>query len=150
MLVSSVPGQSEVEHHAAEADPVAIWQARQALQGEIGSHLSEQVKIVLATEDLCDTSSGRALRNRCVYLGVASASENAVRVAAEQSSDLNMTLSIGGLTALNITKHEIRSICLEAFYERWRNTSLVMEKWLGLEASSPFFRHNSTYAKTDA
>ena len=137
-LCLSVPGQSEVEHRAAEADPVAIWQARQALQGEIGSHLSEQIRFALATEDLCDTSSGRALRNRCIYLGVASASENAVRVAAEQSSDLNMTLSMGGLTALNITKHEVRSICLEAFYERWRNTSLVMEKWLGLEASSPF------------
>ena len=82
-LCFSIPSQSEVEHRAAEADPVAIWQARQALQGEIGSHLSDQIMLALATDDLCDTSSGRALRNRCLYLGVAAASEEAVRIAAE-------------------------------------------------------------------
>ena len=137
-LCLSVPSQSEVELRAMEADPVAIWEARLALQGEIGKHLTNQINLALATGNLCDTSSGRALRNRCIFLGVASTSEIAVRVAAEQSSDLNMTLSIGGLTALNITSQAVRDTCLEAFYERWKDTTLVMEKWLGLEASSPF------------
>ena len=137
-LCLSIPSQSEVEHRAAEADPVAIWQARQALQGEIGSHLSDHIMLVLATDDLCDTSSGRALRNRCLYLGVAAASEEAVRIAAEHSSDLNMTLSMGGLAALNTSSYLERSLCLADFYERWKNSPLVMEKWLGLEASAPF------------
>ena len=39
---------------------------------------------------------------------------------------------------MNITNHELRGICLEAFYERWKGTSLVIEKWLSLEASAPF------------
>ena len=64
--------------------------------------------------------------------------ETAVKVAAEQSSDLNMTLSIGGLTALNITSHAVRDMCLEAFYERWKDTFPSHGKWLGLKASSPF------------
>ena len=137
-LCLCIPNQSEVEHRASDADPVAIWQARQALQGEIGSHLSDQIKLALATSDLCVTPAGRALRNRCLYLGVAAASEEAVRVAAKQSFDLNMTLSMGALAALNITSQAERDICLASFYERWKHTSLVMEKWLSLEASAPF------------
>ena len=137
-LCLSIPSQSEVEFCEGEADPVAIWHARQALQGIIGSHLSDQVTHALQNHDLRNTSSGRALRNRCLYLGVAAGSEEAVRVAAEQSYDLNMTLSIGGLVALNSSIYEVRSICLAAFYERWKDTSLVMEKWLSLEASAPF------------
>ena len=137
-LCLSIPSQSEVEHRSAEVDPVAIWNTRQALQGEIGSHLSDQITLALATDDLCNTASGRALRNRCLYLGVAAASEEAIRVAARQSSDCSMTLSMGGLAALNITSHPDREPCLKAFYERWKDTSLVMEKWLGLEASAPF------------
>ena len=46
----SVPSQSEVDPHTAEADPVAIWRARQALQGEIGSQLSGD-QFALAAED---------------------------------------------------------------------------------------------------
>ena len=59
-------------------------------------------------------------------------------IAVAQSSNLNMTLSMGGLSALNITSHEDRSICLASFYKNWKHNPLVMEKWLSLEASAPF------------
>ena len=137
-LCLSIPSQSEVEYRAADAEPVAIWQARQSLQGEIGKQLSGQISRALATDVLCKTSSGRALRNRCLYLGVAAGNEAATNVAAEQSYDLNMTLSMGGLAALNITSNEGRRTCLADFYERWKDTSLVIEKWLSLEASAPY------------
>ena len=137
-LCLSVPGQSEVEHRTSQADPVAIWTARQALQGALGRHLSDQISTCLADKGLLETASGRALRNRCLYLGVAAGMDEAVKAAAEQSSDLNMTLSMGGLTALNVTEHKERQACLNRFYERWTSSSLVMEKWLSLEASAPY------------
>ena len=49
-----------------------------------------------------------------------------------------MTLSMGGLAALNTSSYPERSLCLADFYERWKDSPLVMEKWLGLEASAPF------------
>ena len=137
-LCLSVPGQSEVEHRTKQADPVAIWTARQALQGALGRHLSDQISTCLAYKGLLETAAGRALRNRCLYLGVAAGMDEAVKAAAEQSSDLNMTLSMGGLTALNVTEHTERQACLNRFYERWTSSSLVMEKWLSLEASAPY------------
>ena len=137
-LCLSVPGQSEVEQRTVEADPVAIWQARQALQGAIGSQLSGSIGSCLDDEGLLETAAGRALRNRCLYLGIAAGMEEAVQVAARQSSDLNMTLSMGGLTALNVTDHPERQRCLDRFYERWNRSSLVMEKWLSLGASAPY------------
>ena len=78
-LCFSIPGQSEVEHSAADCDPVAVWQARQALQRDIGRRLSDQVAHALTTDSLCETPSGRALRNRCLYLGVAAGSEDALQ-----------------------------------------------------------------------
>ena len=137
-LCLSVPGQSEVEHRANMADPVAIWTARQALQGALGQQLSDQISSCLADDGLVQAAAGRALRNRCLYLGVAAGMDEAVKVAAEQSSDLNMTLSMGGLSALNVTEHPERQACLNRFYERWRSSSLVMEKWLSLEACAPY------------
>ena len=137
-LCLSVPGQSEVEHRTNMADPVAIWTARQALQGALGQHLSDLISTCLADDGLVKAAAGRALRNRCLYLGVAAGMDQAIQAAAVQSSDLNMTLSIGGLTALNVTEHTERQACLHRFYERWTSSSLVMEKWLSLEACAPY------------
>ena len=137
-LCLSVPGQSEVEHRTNMADPVAIWTARQALQGALGQHLSDLISTCLADDGLVKAAAGRALRNRCLYLGVAAGMDQAIQAAAVQSSDLNMTLSMGGLTALNVTEHTERQACLHRFYERWTSSSLVMEKWLSLEACAPY------------
>ncbi len=137
-LCLSVPGQSEVEHRTTDADPVAIWQARQALQGALGSRLSDLIASCLADDSTAETAAGRALRNRCLYLGVAAGMDDATQTAARQSSDLNMTLSMGGLSALNVTRHDEREACLHRFYERWKASSLVMEKWLSLGASAPY------------
>ena len=145
-LCLSVPGQSEVEHRTKSADPVAIWTARQELQGALGARLANLISACMDDEGLFDTAAGRALRNRCLYLGVAAGMNEAVKAAAGQSSDLNMTLSMGGLAALNVTEYPERQACLQRFYERWSMSSLVMEKWLSLEACAP---HSGTIAQLE-
>ena len=137
-LCLSVPGQSEVEHRSAEANPVAIWTARYDLQAALGQRMADQISSCLADDSLAETAAGRALRNRCLYLGVAAGMDAAVQAAVQQSSDLNMTLSMGGLNALNATEHAERQTCLDRFYARWNSSSLVMEKWLSLGASAPY------------
>ena len=47
-----------------------------------------------------------------------------------------MSLSIGGLQALNHSNHAYRQQALDGFYHRWQDQPLVMEKWLMLSSTS--------------
>jgi aminopeptidase N len=76
------------------------------------------------------------LQNKLLGLACASGDETALDIALAQSENLNMSLSMGGLQALNHTDHANRGRALGSFYERWDGSALVMEKWLMLSASS--------------
>ncbi|MDF3054780.1 MAG: pepN [Gammaproteobacteria bacterium] len=48
----------------------------------------------------------------------------------------NMTDTIGALTALNHANCEEREVALGAFYQHWQHETLIVDKWLSLQAQS--------------
>ncbi len=79
----------------------------------------------------------RALRNLCLAFLMDLADESARRlcVAQLESAD-NMTDAMAALTALANCDCPERRPALDAFYAKWQDEPLVVDKWLGVEALS--------------
>src|SRR2546430_4467450 len=80
----------------------------------------------------------RALKNACLDLLAMSGSSAAIGMAERQyeSAD-NMTDRMGALAALALHDVPARARCLEHFYRTYESDPLVVDKWLGLQASIP-------------
>ncbi len=137
--VMTLPSQAVVEGAIKPADPVAIYWARYALQGQLakglGNHLHDRLQ---QAERLAQDSSGRALLNRMLDWALAGDVPDSVQMALRQSQDKNMTLSSGAVQALNKTNRAERKQALAAFEQRWSDAPLVLEKWFAAEASAPY------------
>ena len=137
--VMTLPSQAVVEGAIKPADPVAIYWARYALQGqlakELGNHLHDRLQ---QAERLAQASSGRALLNRMLDWALAGDLPDSAQMALRQSQDQNMTLSSGAVQALNKTNRPERKQALAAFESRWSDAPLVLEKWFAAEASAPY------------
>ncbi|MFI4957077.1 MAG: aminopeptidase N [Gammaproteobacteria bacterium] len=79
----------------------------------------------------------RALRQVCLQYLVASGEVEGVMLAAAQyNAHKNMTETMGALYALRDAKNDVREMCLQDFYERWKDNSLVMDKWFAMQAQA--------------
>ena len=132
-----IPGIAVLESRMSPADPVALHNARRAVQTALGTALAGDIQAAIAHKDVHGkTAGGRALLNQLLLLGVAIGDVGAIDHAAMQVRDANMTLSQGALMALNNTDCAERSDGLKAFHDKWRDSPLVMEKWFQMEAMS--------------
>src|SRR5690606_3740108 len=70
---------------------------------------------------------------------VAGGSAEAIATAHRQfeAAD-NMTDRMAALGALNRTRTPERQSAIDAFFARYRDDGLVLDKWLALEATAPF------------
>ena len=59
------------------------------------------------------------------------------RAAHQRQSAKNMTDEIGALLALSRSDSPTRLTELQAFYAKWKNEPLVMNKWLAIQAAAP-------------
>ena len=81
--------------------------------------------------------NNRALRNLCLHYLVATGDEAEVqRALAQFHAADNMTDSQAALTALVDTDHPARAEALAAFYDRWKDQPLVLDKWFSIQAVS--------------
>ncbi len=135
-LCFSVPGQADTEQRTTPADPPKIFAKRHALQARLGTALATEIKSIITATSHLEQAAGRSLQNKLLGLLCASGDETALDIALAQSENLNMSLSMGGLQALNHTEHAHRARALDSFYKRWNGSALVMEKWLMLSATS--------------
>jgi aminopeptidase N len=77
----------------------------------------------------------RVLRQVCLHYLVASGEPEGVMMAAAQfNAHKNMTETIGALSALRDTKNDVNEMCLQDFYDRFKDNSLVMDKWFAMQA----------------
>ena len=135
--ILGIPGIAVLESRIKPADPVALHEARLALQAALGQALCDEVDACLANQAThAETAGGRALLNQLLALGVAAGNAAAVQMAGAQVLDANMTLSQGALRALMDSDSPERVSGLKAFHDRWQNAPLVMEKWFQMEAMS--------------
>ena len=140
----SLPAESYVGELMAEIDPGAIHDVREHLRSGLAGALAERWRAVYRAhrEDGPYQVDARAigrrsLKNLCLSYLVATAAPDAIALCLEQArAGTNMTDVLTGLGLLADTDRPERAAALAAFYERWRDDPLVIDKWFAIQAMS--------------
>ncbi|MCK0208985.1 aminopeptidase N [Starkeya koreensis] len=139
----SLPSESDVAREiGGDVDPDAIHAARLALRRALGEALAPALEEAYARHALAgpyspDAASAgrRALRNAGLDLLAATGSaEGVARALAHFERADNMTDRFHALSVLAHNAPLAREAALSAFYERFRDDPLVVDKWLALQA----------------
>ena len=153
-LLLGLPGEGDLAlaqfEAGAPADPAALHAAREALRARISVHLGERLEglhgaLQHAGEFSADADAAgrRALRNAALdLLAAAPTAARLDRARGHFDAAANMTDAMGGLNALMLMVGdpegaEAFDAALAAFYDKWRNEPLVVDKWFAVQARSP-------------
>jgi aminopeptidase N len=138
-----LPSEGLIADRLVQVDPDAVHAARDGLRREIAESLGDELLAAHRTEgaagaDLSPAAKG-IRRLRTVALGLLSATDEqgAARLAKVQfdAAD-NMTDRQGALGVLVSLEAAEREPALAAFYDRFRDEPLVLDKWFGLQAAA--------------
>ena len=137
----SIPGESLIADRLTPVDPDAIHTSRETLRAAIGSQLRSELLNVYgaggaAGGDLSPEAKG-IRRLRSVALGLlasADPSHGAALAKAQFDGADNMTDRQGALAVLVSLDAPERQAALDAFYGRFHDNALVIDKWFALQA----------------
>jgi aminopeptidase N len=124
------------------ADPGAIHAAREGLKAAIGTALSGELQALHARASgiALDDPAGRGARKvktqALVFLAAADPASAAALAAQQYDAADNMTDRQGALMVLCGLDCPERETRLAAFYERYKDNALVVDKWFTLQALS--------------
>jgi aminopeptidase N len=138
-----LPSDTMLAQRVDIVDPDAIHAARDSLRPAIGTALSDNLLAIYGAGsapggDLSPAAKG-VRRLRGVALGYLSAADEAKAAAlAKQQFDGadNMTDRQGALAVLASLDAPERAEALDAFYKRFHDDPLVLDKWFALQASA--------------
>ena len=143
-LMLVLPTESVLEQRMEVIDPDALYAARSFVRRELATACMAELQTVLAgtasaesyraTKEAIDRRRLRA--TALAYLASADKEAGASLAAAELDNADNMTdtmSSLGCLVQLDVSQ---RASALEAFYARWKEDPLVLDKWFTLQACS--------------
>jgi aminopeptidase N len=138
-----LPSESLIADRLEVVDPDAVHEARERLRGAIGSDLRGELLAAYRSdgapgEDLSPRAKG-IRRLRTVALGLIAATEaaEAAKLAKAQFDRAdNMTERQGALGVLVSTDQPERAEALDAFYRRFHDDPLVLDKWFALQAAA--------------
>jgi aminopeptidase N len=144
-LALMLPAENDLAMAREPADPAAIHAAREALRTRLAVHLGDVLRrlhggLQEAGEFSVDAEAAgrRALRNEALDLLAADPSaENRERALGHFRAAANMTDAMGGLCALMLMGGDDFETALDAFYARWKDEPLVIDKWFRIQAMSP-------------
>ena len=125
-------------------DMLGLCDARDAMQRAIRQTLREPLQAVYAANagaaDYAWTpaeTGRRRLRNLCLaYLCAEFSDESLALAAAQFATATNMTDRLAALRCLVRFDHADADAAVEAFYQRWRNDTLVLDNWFAVQASA--------------
>ena len=148
-LIMAVPSESELAQFLSPIDPAFIHARRKAFKAGLSTRLIDTLDALWAARSEAafspDAASAgrRALNNATLELMMAghhSGTANTTRVnAAFLYCDraTNMTDRVGGLQALMHVQGRPYQDALDAFYTRFKDEPLVIDKWFSLQAACP-------------
>jgi aminopeptidase N len=138
-----VPSESELSELVSPADPDVIHAARVFVVKALAAALRSEFESTLAANTAAEYSNEpearaqRTLKNMC--LGFLSYLEDPlvdVDALERYKAADNMTDQVASLAALTSRECQEREEALGLFYEQWKEDPLIMNKWLGLQASA--------------
>ncbi len=140
----TLPGEATLAEEMAVVDPAALHAARNGLRCFLAEQMARQLEQCYASlsatggyQATPSAAGRRALRNVCLsYLGELRTQETRTRAFAQFVSADNMTDQFAALAVLAQDDCAERGRALTAFYERWQNEALVVDKWLAVQAAS--------------
>ncbi|MGC1455504.1 MAG: aminopeptidase N [Nitrospirota bacterium] len=140
----ALPGETYLADFMAVIDPAAIHEARQFVQKTLAAELKVQFLAVYhANEDTGpyrhdqEAIGRRSLKNICMaYLAELEDEESRVLCMQQFKTGGNMTDVVTALANLANINCPERNAALAAFYAKWKDDPLVMDKWLSIQAMS--------------
>ncbi len=148
-LALETPGEDELARETfargTPADPQALHAARDALRkaaaGRMGDALERLYREMTVPGPYSPDAAAagrRALRNRALGLLVArGAPDDFARAAAQFDTADNMSDAFPALAALVHADAPQAASALAAFHDRWKDDSVVMDKWFAVQAMAP-------------
>jgi aminopeptidase N len=141
----TLPAEEYVAESMTVVDPQAIHVARQYLRRNLG--FTHREALLDTWQRLTDEGpyhidaaamGRRRLRNLCLGYLVEMGNDEVRSLAMSQlRAGANMTDVMAALTALVHSGAPERSEALAAFYARWRDDALVLDKWFAIQATAP-------------
>ncbi len=137
------PSEAFIGDHMKLVDPEAIHRAREALRAALGTTLESLWRDAYAThvanryEYNPAAKGARRLRTIALgYLAAAGAADAPAIAKRQYDAADNMTDRQGALGVLANGDAPEREAALAAFYDRYRNNGLVLDKWFSTQALS--------------
>ena len=140
----SLPGELTLADETAVVDVEAIHAVREEARAAIAGALAAE--FAAAYREFADTGpyktegeaiGRRALRNVCLaYLAAGHPRAGARLAKAQFDAQQNMTDVLAALGVLTDIDCPERKAALDAFYRRWEDDPLVIDKWFALQARS--------------
>jgi aminopeptidase N len=139
-----LPSESYLADQMQVVDVEGIHSARECARAVVGQELA--TALTEGYERLGDPGEyridgrsigRRALRNACLAYLVAGGAAGAIGLAKAQfDAGRNMTDVLAALSILASVDCPERAQALAAFYGRWRDEELVLDKWFAIQATS--------------
>jgi aminopeptidase N len=138
-----LPQEAVVAERMDVVDPDAIHASRERLRAALGGALSDELAQAQSANagagaDLSPQAKGTR-RLRSVALGLIAGGDpqkGAKLAKAQFDSADNMTDRQGALGALVSLDAPERAVALQAFFDRFKDDALVLDKWFGLQAAA--------------
>lgn len=140
----SLPTVNDINGKSEKVDyddlPKAIKFLRRELSQNLGDDLittifslSQKGEYVFGAKEMGE----RALKNVCLDLLADGCSPTAIDlIYSHYQNSNNMTDEIGALGVLSKCDNPYREKALTHFYEKWKNETLVIQKWLRIQATA--------------
>ncbi len=140
----SLPSEGYIAEQMKVVDPDAIHAVRVELRRYLARSLRSQLLATYASQNVtgpyspdAEAAGRRALRNLCLgYLMELDDPEMRSLTMRQFTGANNMTDAMAALSTLANTDCAERQAALDAFYAKWKEEPLVVDKWLGVQASS--------------
>ena len=143
-LLLTLPSELSVAQTMDVVDPAAIHKARKQLVSTLASQFTSELtdlyqQPVPKRKSAYDSkvAGARSLRNLCLgYLNQNNNSQAWDLAYRQFTSSSNMTDEIAALGAIVNSDSEQKSNALDSFYTKWRQDSLVIDKWFRIQATA--------------
>ena len=150
-FVLQLPSENYIAQFYNEVDVDAVFNAHEGLMKAIAkSHRASFEKIYErlsanadrfkpGADSISSLAQGeRALRNTALsYLCLSDSLVDLDKALRQRRDAKDMTTELGALDALNRSSQPARLAGLEEFRSKWKDESLVMNKWLSMRAIAP-------------
>jgi len=138
------PVLTELLDKSAQFDLKNLPLALQFLKKTIGSHFFNDLTTLFhslkSSEDFLVTPFEMGVRSLksvlLKYIGASETREATDMIYQYFTSSNNMTQELSGLTLLSGYENQYRSITINHFYDKWKNESLVLQKWFSAQVAA--------------